>query len=119
MKKTLVLCLAATLVAVLVPARACTQEKVEERVAALEKRVHQLESKPTIIPRSQESTGGGVVFLYGVFCALWAQNTGRSAWLWFFMGLLFNVITVIVLLVKNADDHKSRRHKEQPADIRA
>jgi hypothetical protein len=29
------------------------------------------------------------------------------------------VITVIVLLVKNADDHKSRRHKEQPADIRA
>ncbi len=120
MKKTLVLCLVATLVASFVPARACAQGKVEEQVAALEKRVHQLESRPTIIPRPQESAGGGVVFLYGVFCALWAQNTGRSAWLWFFLGLLFNVITVIVLLVKNADDRKRlRRREEHPADIRA
>ena len=46
---------------------------------------------------------GGVLFLFGAFCALWAQNTRRNPWLWFFMGLFFNVITVIVLLVKNAD----------------
>lgn len=32
-------------------------------------------------------------------CVLWAQDTGRSAWLWFFLGLLFSVITVLVLLV--------------------
>lgn len=48
---------------------------------------------------------GGAVFLFGAFCALWAQNTRRNPWLWFFMGLFFNVITVIVLLVKNSDDN--------------
>ena len=45
-----------------------------------------------------------VLFLFGVFCALWAQNTGRSAWLWFFLGLFGSVITVIVLLYKNSND---------------
>ena len=44
--------------------------------------------------------------LFGAFCALWAQNTGRNAWLWFFLGLFFSVITVIVLLAKNANDRK-------------
>ncbi len=52
---------------------------------------------------------GGAVFLFGAFCALWAQNTGRSAWLWFFLGLFFNVIAVIVLLVKNSDDRAAER----------
>jgi len=50
--------------------------------------------------------GGGVAFLFGAFCALWAQNTGRSPWLWFFLGLIFSVITAIVLLAKNANDKK-------------
>jgi hypothetical protein len=51
---------------------------------------------------------GFVAFLYGVFCALWAQNSGRSAWLWFFLGLFFSIFTVIVLLAKNANDRKWR-----------
>ena len=46
---------------------------------------------------------GSVIFLFGAFCALWAQNTRRNPWLWFFLGLFFNVITVLVLLVKNSD----------------
>jgi len=50
--------------------------------------------------------GGGVAFLFGAFCALWAQNTGRNPWLWFFLGLIFSVITAIVLLAKNANDKK-------------
>jgi succinate-acetate transporter protein len=73
-------------------------------VQALDNRVAQLESS-----LEHKSSIGAVLFLYGVFCALWAQNTGRSAWLWFFLGLLFSVITVIVLLVKNADDRKRLR----------
>jgi uncharacterized membrane protein SpoIIM required for sporulation len=51
-----------------------------------------------------DKSGGAALFLFGAFCALWAQNTGRNAWLWFFMGLFFNVITVFVLLYKNAND---------------
>ena len=49
--------------------------------------------------------GGGLsFFLFGIFCAYWAQQTNRNAWLWFFMGLFFAPITGIVLLVKNSKD---------------
>ena len=51
----------------------------------------------------------GLGFLFGAFCALWAQNTRRNPWLWFFLGLFFSVIAVIVLLVKNSDDNFDRR----------
>lgn len=54
--------------------------------------------------RVNDNSGGAALFLFGAFCALWAQNTDRNAWLWFFMGLFFNVITVFVLLYKNAND---------------
>ncbi len=50
---------------------------------------------------------GFVLFLFGGFCALWAQNTRRNPWLWFFLGALFNIITVIVLLNKNSNDKKT------------
>lgn len=44
---------------------------------------------------------GFVTFLFGIFCAHWAQNTKRSALLWFFLGLLFAPITGLALLWKN------------------
>lgn len=50
-----------------------------------------------------------VNFLFGIFCAYWAQVTRRSSWLWFFMGLLFGPITGIVLAAKNADDLRKSR----------
>lgn len=56
---------------------------------------------------------GGSAFLFGAFCALWAQNTGRGSWTWFFLGLFFNVITVIVLLSKNANDLRRTREAWQ------
>jgi len=49
-----------------------------------------------------------VQFLFGLFCAYWAQETNRSAWLWFFLGALFAPITGIVLLDKNSRDRKAR-----------
>ncbi len=52
---------------------------------------------------------GLVLFLFGVFCAYWAQESGRSPWLWFFLGLLFGPITGIVLLVKNGADRRRLR----------
>ena len=42
-----------------------------------------------------------VQFLFGLFCAYWAQNTGKSPWLWFFLGFFFAPITGIVLLIEN------------------
>jgi hypothetical protein len=101
--RPVLVCLVATLAVVLVPALASAQDQADARVRALENRVAQLESSV-----EGKSSIGAVLFLYGVFCALWAQNTGRSAWLWFFLGLLFSVITVIVLLSKNSEDRKRR-----------
>jgi hypothetical protein len=46
---------------------------------------------------------GALVLLFGAFCALWAQNTGRNAWLWFFLGVIFHVFAVGVLLYKNTE----------------
>lgn len=55
--------------------------------------------------QARNNAESGVVFiLFGAFCALWAQNTGRNSWGWFFLGLFFSVITVLVLLYKNSGD---------------
>ena len=67
-------------------------QALEQRVQSLERQVDRL------------ATTSLVLFLYGVFCALWAQRTDRSAWGWFFLGLFFGPITAIVLLAKNAED---------------
>lgn len=75
------------------------------QATSLEERVNALERS-----RSDVSTGA-LSFLFGAFCALWAQNTRRSAWLWFFLGGIFSVITVIVLLYENSKD---RRGAERP-----
>jgi len=70
---------------------------------SLEKRVSDLEQE------HNESSVGIALFLFGAICALWAQNTDRNAWLWFFLGLAFNAITMLVLLSKNARDRAVAR----------
>ncbi len=82
---------------------AADPDRLEARIKALEDRVAREEST-----LRDNGSDGAVVFLYGAFCALWAKNTGRSAWLWFFMGIIFNVFTVVVLLYKNGQDPKRR-----------
>lgn len=72
-------------------------------------RIDRLESQVSTLERQFKDYGdaGVVLFFFGAFCALWAQNTRRSAWLWFFLGLFFNVVTVMVLLFKNSQDKSS------------
>jgi hypothetical protein len=82
-------------------------EAVDRRIAELENRInHQSRSF------SVGGDDGAVLFLYGVFCALWAQNTNRNPWLWFFLGLFCSVVTVVVLLVKDAEDRQRKRRPE-------
>ena len=52
------------------------------------------------------ATQGMVGFLFGIFCAYWAQETVRNAWLWFFFGLFLPPIAGIVLCIKNSSDKK-------------
>ena len=77
-------------------------QTLEQRVQSLERQVDRL------------ATTSLVLFLYGVFCALWAQRTGRSAWGWFFLGLFFGPITAIVLLAKNAENTNNTQNLDEP-----
>jgi hypothetical protein len=85
-------------------------------IRRLESEIRRLQSDVSRVRRQGSATTvvhdeSGIFFmliLYGAFCALWAQNTGRSAWQWFFAGLFLNVLTIMILLSKNAEDRRKR-----------
>ncbi|MEI6245584.1 MAG: hypothetical protein WCQ64_11130 [Acidobacteriota bacterium] len=82
-------------------------ESVVQQDAArqLGRRVDQLDADVQALNRRVKSgTTGVILFLFGAVCALWAQNTKRDPWLWFFLGAFFNVFAVISMLMKNAED---------------
>jgi len=83
----------------LLPLRVSAQSDLEQRVVRLEHKV------------ATDEGVGVAAFVCAAFCALWAQNTGRNAWLWFFLGLFFNVITLLVMLHKNSNDRGSGRRE--------
>ena len=58
---------------------------------------------------------GLVFYLFGLFCAYWAQETERGPWLWFFAGWFFAPITGIVLVMKNSEDRAEREGLESAA----
>ncbi len=69
---------------------------LERRVAEMERQIDDVQS---------EAAGAGLVLLtIGCVCALWAQNSRRSPWLWFFLGMFGNVIALAVMLYKNSRD---------------
>ena len=82
--------------------------QLEEDMTSLQREVRSLDRAVDRLESDIEDKAdiGIILFLYGVFCALWAQNTGRGPWLWFFLGLFFSIITVLFLLSKNAQDRR-------------
>jgi len=75
-------------------------EWLEKKIERLEYRVEQSERKLSKVDEVAKDLAP-LLFLFGAFCALWAQNSKRNAWLWFFIGLFFHVFAVLVLLYKN------------------
>jgi len=63
-------------------------ERLRGDLTRLEMDVHVLEDQEAKMVNKlrksiSRSRGTGIIlFLFGAFCALWAQNTGRNAWLW-------------------------------------
>ncbi len=90
----------------LLPASAAARQSGD--VLNLQSRVERLEREVEDLTDRRVRTGA-IAFLFGAFCALWAQNTGRNPWLWFVLGALFSVVTVVFLLVKNAADLRESR----------
>jgi hypothetical protein len=86
----------------MLPVRSLAQPDTK-RLGDMEQRLERLEQHP----RGGDAAGVAV-FVCGALCALWAQQTGRNAWLWFFLGLFFNVITLLVMLYKNSIDKRQQ-----------
>ena len=84
--------------------RADTQEHGEE--------ISRLDS---VLDRAEEA--GVITYFFGVFCALWAQNTKRNSLIWFFAGVFFSLFTVLLLLVKNSEDIRRRQIPDSPLGI--
>jgi hypothetical protein len=90
--------------------------ELDKRQNDLEHEVHNLRSQLRQLHRQsgtwmvdRDQGAGLALFLCGCFCALWAQNTRRNPWLWFFLGLFFSIFTLLVLLAKNAEDSRRLR----------
>ena len=79
--------------------------RLEVKIDHLETEIEQIKSTAS----DAEAYIPFVLMIFGAFSALWAQNTGRSALLWFFLGYCFSVITVLVILYKNPQS----RHRQQ------
>lgn len=54
-----------------------------------------------------------VHFLFGIFCAYWAQTTDRNPWLWFFLGFFFAPIAGLILLNENSKNAFSKEGREK------
>lgn len=94
------------------------ESEIEVKLRHLEEKVEKLEQGNSLMSFKlgkepvfyvTASTGSLIAFVIACICALWAQNNNRSAWLWFFLGVLFAPITILVVLTINGQHHLDER----------
>jgi len=55
------------------------------------------------------------MFLFGAFCALWAQNSQRNPLVWFLCGFSLNLFTVLAILFWfNPKNRRKKRYRRLP-----
>jgi len=79
----------------------------EVQKAAAQKADMELRSAENQAANRNILTAAALMFLFGSFCAIWAQNTSRNSVLWFLAGFVFTVVPVLVILWLNPR-HKKR-----------
>ena len=109
------------LLAVQMPAKALETSHVEwgRREQAVSVRQSEKEQQALIEARGAKSLlytrfllmASGLMFLFGGFCAHWAQNHHREPLVWFFIGFLFNVFALGALLLLAVRDRRRRRYR--------
>ena len=55
-----------------------------------------------------------VAFLFAIFVAHWAQNTGRNSLLWFLFGFVLPPVAGLVLLWKNSGQNQVPNRLDDP-----
>jgi hypothetical protein len=60
----------------------------------------QVVADPSPAHPARSPVDGGDALLFAIACALWARHIGRRVWVWFFLGLLFQALAMLVLLIK-------------------
>ncbi|KAF1710201.1 hypothetical protein [Pseudoxanthomonas sacheonensis] len=63
---------------------------------------------------SSAATTASVAFLFAIFVAHWAQNTGRNTLLWFLFGFVLPPVAGLVLLWKNSKQNQIPPRLEDP-----
>lgn len=98
-------------------------ESIEREARELESRINKLEGNDRFFSGSINGqkysfsipSTASLGLVIGCFCALWAQNTKRNAWLWFFMGGCFAPIALFVLLAKNSEHQRLVNSRQDPS----
>ena len=80
----------------------------DERLQKIEQRLNAVEGRVANANRAYIPAALAVLGL-GLFCGLWARNSGRDFWLWFVAGLVFNVFALIAVLDAHERDKKATR----------
>ena len=82
------------------------QNEQSEKVMLLTKKVNELENELLSLSYDTEkleeefNRSALAVLFFAFFSAWWAKSTGRSALLWFVLGIFFHFITAIVIICK-------------------
>ncbi len=74
-------------------------DQLKSRLYYIEQRVTENNSEIETIAKAVKGNALPLI-LFAFFCAWWAKSTGRSTLGWFFLGLLFHVLTAIALVSK-------------------
>ena len=87
--------------------RQIINHRIEQRLNALEDRVAPANKSFDFI--AAYIPGAYFILGIGLFCGLWARNSGRDFWLWCVAGLVFNIFALLaVVLAKDKDDDTKR-----------
>ncbi|ADY55449.1 hypothetical protein Sgly_1124 [Syntrophobotulus glycolicus DSM 8271] len=76
-------------------------EELKSRLAVLQGDFSSLENEMKNNDGQFRASNGCLMFLFGAFCALWAQNHRRNALVWFIAGAAFTVIAALAVLLLN------------------
>ena len=112
MRKQTLIGIALVAMALLAPTRAVRAQedrlkKIENQLSALEQRISStsgtFEFIQTYLPAALAILG------IGLFCGLWARNSGRDFWLWFVAGLVFTIFALIAVANAHEEDKKAKK----------